>query len=476
MEIEAIVCYDKNYGISKDSKLPWLSDGLGDLEYVRIMTTMVRMVSKETKEETKPYKNILIVGSKTAKTLPSDFYNSESNREVWCLTRTIREDKGSTIVYFTSPKEIYTSLLTRYYDCGDIDKIFVFGGSEVYKIFLENKWINKFHITNIDKDYDCDTFFPYKELLESYTLSTSSSRDKKGLRTFEIWVRNYNPEYSYLELLQRVLFKGTKRTTRNGTTYSNFGECVEFDISKYGFPLLTTKKMFFKGIAEELFWFFKGDTNANSLKNKGVHIWDGNTTKEFLDNLGLDYPEGMAGPIYGFQWRNFNGEYTPGVPIQFETNNDQLYNCLRDLKENSTSRRILFSGWNPNQLDQMCLPPCHVLYQFYVEDGKISCQMYQRSADLFLGLPFNIASVALLTSIFGKMTGYSVGKIRICIGDAHIYEEHRECVLEQITRTPKEFCKLSIETVKDKLEDWCYSDIKIVDYASHGALKAVMKA
>jgi thymidylate synthase len=466
MKIEAIVCYDQNYGISKDGKLPWLADGLGDLEYVRITTTMTSLNKK----------NVLIVGSKTANTLNSDFYNN-SNREVWCLTRTTREDtEDSNITYFTNPKELYKSLLNRYYYSGDIDKVFVFGGSEIYKIFIENRWIHKLHVTNIHKDYTCDTLFPYKELVENYTISTSSSRDKKGLRTFEVWERNYSPEYSYLELLENVFFTGCKRDTRNGVTYSKFGEVVEFDIGNYGFPLLTTKKMFFKGISEELFWFFKADTNANHLKQKGVHIWDGNTTKEFLDNLGLDYPEGMAGPIYGFQWRNFNGEYTPGVPIQFETSNDQLYNCLKELRDNSSSRRILFSGWNPNQLHQMCLAPCHVLYQFYVEDGKISCQLYQRSADLFLGLPFNIASVALLTSIFGSMTGYTPGKIRICIGDAHIYEEHRECVLEQLTRTPKDFCKLSIETIREKLEEWCYDDIKIENYVSHGALKAVMKA
>ncbi len=467
MKIEGIVCYDKNYGISKDGILPWLNDGLGDLEHVRITTTMA----------TKGKKNILILGSKTLDTLPICFSDGTSNREVWCLSKLSREsDTINNVRYFTGPKELYIALIDSYYTKGTIDRIFVFGGSQIYKIFIENKWIDTFHVTYIDKEYECDTSFPYKELVENYTISTSTSRDKKGLREFQVWNRIYSPEYSYLQLLQKVLFTGSKRSTRNGITYSTFGESVEFDIERYGFPLLTTKKMFSKGIIEELFWFFKADTNANHLKKKGVHIWDGNTTKEFLDNLGLDYPEGMAGPIYGFQWRNFNGEYTPGVPIQFETSRDQLYNCLKQLKETPNSRRILFSGWNPNQLEQMCLPPCHVLYQFYVEDSKLSCQMYQRSADLFLGLPFNIASTALLISIFCSMTGYTPGRVKICIGDAHIYEEHRNCVLEQLTRTPMKFCKLSIENHRDKLEEWCIEDIKIVDYVSHGALKAVMKA
>ena len=464
MKIEGIVCYDRNYGISKNDMLPWLNDGLGDLEHLRITTTMATIGKK----------NILIVGSNTANTLPIDF-SSSSNRELWCLSRTPKENSCNTR-YFTTPKDLYIDLLNRYYLIGDIDKIFVFGGSEIYKIFIDNCWINTFYVTHINKEYYCDKIFPYIDLLEKYTKSSSSSSDKKGLRTFEIWNRNYNPEYSYLELLQKVLFCGSKRDTRNGITYSTFGESIEFDIERYGFPLLTTKKMFTKGIIEELFWFFKGDTDVNHLKKKGVHIWDGNTTKEFLDNLGLDYPEGMAGPIYGFQWRNFNGEYTPGAPVQFETPRDQLYNCLKQLRESPNSRRILFSGWNPNQLEQMCLPPCHVLYQFYVEDNKLSCQMYQRSADLFLGLPFNIASTALLISIFCSMTGYSPGNVRICIGDAHIYEEHRECVLEQLTRKPMKLCSLQIVNTRDKLEDWCIDDIKILNYISHTALKATMKA
>lgn len=469
MKIEAIVCYDKNYGISKDGILPWLNDGLGDLEHVRITTTMASLGKK----------NIIIVGSKTANTLPMEFSNN-SNRELWCLSRVSRDvdvnANANNVQYFTSPKDLYVAILNRYYIVGNVDRVFVFGGSQIYKVFIDNCWIHTFHITHIDKDYNCDTVFPYEELLENYTIYTSTSRDKKGIRVFETWNRNYSPEYSYLELLKEVLFCGPVRETRNGVTYSTFGKSVEFDIAQYGFPLLTTKKMFSKGIIEELFWFFKADTNANHLKKKGVHIWDGNTTTEFLDKLGLDYPEGMAGPIYGFQWRNFNGEYTPGVPIQFETPRDQLYNCIKQLRDNPTSRRILFSGWNPNQLDQMCLPPCHVLYQFYVEGDKLSCQMYQRSADLFLGLPFNIASTALLISIFCSMTGYVPGKVRICIGDAHIYEEHRECVLEQLTRKPMKLCKLQIVKNREKLEDWCIEDVKIVDYVSHGALKAVMKA
>jgi thymidylate synthase len=455
MLIEAIVCVDNLNGISKDGKLPWLADKIGDLEYVRVLTTSAKIGKK----------NIIIVGSKTARTLPDNFATHDTNRELCVLTR------GSS-----TPKQIYLDSLERYYTKGDIDKVIVFGGSEIYKAFIELGVINKFYITTIDNDYNCDTFFPMELVLQDYTCSTRSCRDNRG-RTFGIWERNSHPEYNYLELLKKVYYTGNLKTGRNGDTYSIFGETVEFDIATYGFPLLTTKKMFFRGIAEELFWFLKADTNANHLKDKGVHIWNGNTTREYLDSIDLtSYPEGIAGPIYGYQWRNFNGEYINGELPTLETSRDQLFNILKELKENPSSRRMIFSGWNPNQLDQMCLPPCHVLYQFYVIDGKLNCQMYQRSADLFLGLPFNIASTALLTSIFASMSGLNVGKIRICIGDAHIYKEHGEQVLEQITRKPLCFSKLVIKDVKGKLEDWTYNDIGVDDYNSYGILRATMKA
>jgi len=289
--------------------------------------------------------------------------------------------------------------------------------------------------------------------------------------------RMTHPEQSYLELLDKVYHTGERRDTRNGVTYSLFGERIEFDISKHGFPLLTTKKMFWKGIVEELCWFLRADTNTEHLKEKGIHIWDGNTSRKVLDGLGLtDYPDGCAGPIYGFQWRNFNGEYKPNSVVELETCRDQLYTCIQQIKNDPTSRRILFSGWNPVQQSQMCLPPCHVLYQFYVQHGKLDCQMYQRSADLFLGLPFNIASTALLTLMMAHITNYKVGKISICLGDVHLYEEHRERVVEQLTRVPFPFPKVHIREKKEKIEDIQPSDILLDDYICHGALRAPMLA
>jgi thymidylate synthase len=220
-------------------------------------------------------------------------------------------------------------------------------------------------------------------------------------------------------------------------------------------------------------WFLRGDTNSKLLEEKGVNIWKGNSSREFLDSLNLhNYEEGDCGPVYGYQWRNFGGSYN-----QKEMNGiDQLNNIINELKNNPTSRRMFMSAWNPMMEKQMVLPPCHVSYQFYVRSGKyLDCQMYQRSADLFLGLPFNIASTALLTSILAKHTGYISGKIRICIGDCHIYNEHFSAVEEQLSRIHKQMPKLNIKDF-EKIEELVYEDFELINYNPHNTIKAPMIA
>lgn len=294
-------------------------------------------------------------------------------------------------------------------------------------------------------------------------------------------------EKSYLNLLERVLSNGDERITRNGKTLSLFGEHLSFNLMD-GFPLLTTKKMFIKGIITELIWFLNGNTDNRFLKQEGVHIWDGNSKREYLDSRGLDYSEDDCGPIYGFQWRRFNCEYKGSsipisqIPIQ-KKEQDQLAEVVRLIKEDPMSRRIIINGWNPCQLKEMCLEPCHVLYQFYVrvvDNTKyLSCHMYQRSADLFLGVPFNIASCALLTHIIAKMTDCTPEKMVISFGDLHIYKDHIDVVREQIIRTPYSFPKLNI--LKDSinlenLEKLTFQDFSITEYNYYPALKAKMVA
>lgn len=288
--------------------------------------------------------------------------------------------------------------------------------------------------------------------------------------------KNQHQEYVYLNALKEILETGKVRGTRNATTISKFGITMKFDISN-SFPLLTTKRMFWKGIYEELLWFIAADTNAHHLAEKGVHIWDGNTTREFLDNCGLtSYKEGECGPIYGFQWRHYNADYYGPDADYTGKGIDQLQNCIDLIKSDPTSRRIYMTAWNPVRLKEMCLPPCHVSYQFYVDDGKLSCMMYQRSGDMFLGVPFNIASTALLTYMIAHVTGLKTGEITIVIGDAHIYESHIDAVKEQLSRTPLPFPTLSFNKEVENINDIKAEEIELNNYVCLKGISAKMIA
>ncbi len=286
----------------------------------------------------------------------------------------------------------------------------------------------------------------------------------------------------YLDLCQYILDNGEDRADRTGTgTRSVFGYQTRYDLTK-GFPLLTTKKMFLRPIAEELLWFIKGDTNIKYLVDRNVRIWNewpyeiykksndyqGETLEEFVEKIKnsdadsafvLKY--GELGPVYGKQWRDFNGQ---GI--------DQMQKLLDSLKNNPDSRRHIICAWNPAEVDNMALPPCHSFLQFYVShDHKyLSCQLYQRSADTFLGVPFNIASYALLTEMLAQVCGYEAKEFVHTIGDAHIYKDHFDVVNEQINREPLQLCQLKLNKDVTSLFDFTIDDIKIDDYNSHGKL------
>jgi thymidylate synthase len=291
-------------------------------------------------------------------------------------------------------------------------------------------------------------------------------------------------EAAYLALVAKILADGEPRATRNATTFSVFGERLAFDLRK-GFPLLTTKRIYTRAVVEELLWFLRGHTDARLLAEKGVHIWDGNTTREFLDAQGLtDYPAGECGPIYGFQWRAFGGAYPSrdgGV--------DQIRYVLNELAHNPGSRRILFSGWNPQQMSKMTLPPCHILYQFYLsERDGLSCQMVARSQDVMLGTPFNIASTALLTHLFAAVLHVPVKEVILIAGDAHIYDAHVAGAETQLARSPMAALpRLNIRreppareaSVDEKilwLETLSNDDVEFVGYECHPAIRMPMIA
>ena len=257
----------------------------------------------------------------------------------------------------------------------------------------------------------------------------------------------------YLELLNKVMKEGTPKSDRTGTgTKSIFGYQMRFDLSE-GFPLLTTKKVHLKSIIYELLWFIKGDTNIKYLKEHGVSIWD-----EWADE------NGNLGPVYGAQWRHWK---TPGGGEI-----DQLSNVMQSLREKPDSRRHIVSAWNVADVDNMALPPCHSLFQFYVADGRLSCQLYQRSADLFLSVPFNIASYALLTMMVAKVCGYTAGDFVHTLGDAHIYLNHFEQVQTQLGRTPRQLPKMIIHGKQKDIFSFEYEDFELTGYDPYPAIKA----
>jgi dihydrofolate reductase/thymidylate synthase len=313
----------------------------------------------------------------------------------------------------------------------------------------------------------------------------------------------YKNEEGYIVLLKDAL-KGETKNTRNGEVLSQFGHMIEFDNISKSFPLITTKKVFFRGIVEELLWFLRGSTNANELKEKKVNIWNGNSSRGYLDSIGLsNYTEGELGPVYGWQWRKFGKQYIASKeqketcdidnnfnfiekPDYINRGYDQLKFVLTELLKDNNSRRAVLSAWNPCDLNKMALPPCHILYIFNKTNEGLCCHLTLRSSDLFLGLPFNIASCALLTIIIAHVLHINASKICLSICDAHIYIEHIEQVKKQIEleiyNPPKVVINKSpphidssIEEKIEWIEQLSYEDFELINYKSHDRLNALMK-
>jgi len=332
-------------------------------------------------------------------------------------------------------------------------------------------------------------FFDIKNIVNTKTLS----------ETFDLNTKKYShEEYQYLNLIENILENGFWEEGRNGMTKSIFGTSMRFSLKDGKIPILTTKKTAWKTCLKELLWFVRGETDNKILKEQGVHIWDANGSREFLDSRGLtDYKVDELGPIYGYQWRNFNkpyfcksskkfleermeisGEFNEDDKID-EKGIDQLQEIIDALKnpETRNSRRLVMSAWNPCQLEQMALPPCHILCQFNVHNGnQLSCSLYQRSGDFPLGIPFNIASYAFLTHLIAKHCGLQAYEFVHFIGNSHIYEDHIEAMKEQLTREPFEFPTLSIKQNRENISDYQIEDFEIHNYKSHEPIKMKMVA
>jgi dihydrofolate reductase/thymidylate synthase len=462
-----IIATDLFNGIGKNNILPW-----------NFNSDMIHF-KKNTLYNDFNDNNILIMGHNTFKSLKVKL----NNRIYFVITNHIIED----VITFTNFNDAYVNALT--YNTN----IWVIGGSQIYNYALNHWACNKIYYTLIKGNFNCDTYFNINNFninwIKSKIIKDINNNDKIEYELeYKIGKRKHNIELKYLKLLYNVLNKGNFRNTRNSLTFSSFGENTNNILScnlEDGFPLLTTKKMFWRGIVEELLFFIRGDTNTLNLSSKGIKIWENNTSLNFLKNIKLDYNVGDMGPMYGYQWRQFNKHYKEYNNDKDNNNDkkyiDQLKNIINEINNNPFSRRLIMTDFNPIQVDEGVLYPCHsIIIQFYIDNiiennitiSKLSCNMYQRSGDLFLGIPFNIASTALLLCIISKLTNKKPHIMNLIIGDAHIYDTHKDVVLEQLKRVPFTFCKLNMKDFKtlEEVESSSYNDFIIENYNSHSKL------
>jgi thymidylate synthase len=293
-------------------------------------------------------------------------------------------------------------------------------------------------------------------------------------------VEDNEEEQQYLNLVRDILSEGTLEQGRNGNTKCVFGAAMHFSLDHGAIPMLTTKRVAWKTCLKELLWFIRGDTNNEHLQQQGVTIWNGNASREFLDSRGLTHlRENDLGPVYGHQWRHFNAKYSScdaNYDGQGVDQLDYIIKCLKDPAQR-TSRRMVMSAWNPCQLDEMALPPCHILVQFNVTSGnKLSCCMFQRSADVALGVPFNIASYSFFTHLLAKHCDLEAHEFIYYLGNAHIYESHLDAMQEQVERAPYSFPKVTIQSKRENINDYTLDDFTLCNYKSHEVIKMKMVA
>tara|TARA_E500000178_G_C17014921_1_gene752445 strand:+ start:250 stop:1749 length:1500 start_codon:yes stop_codon:yes gene_type:complete len=480
-----------------------------DLIY-RIPAELKHFKNITSKTEYKTIPNMIVMGRNTFESMNSKPLNGRFNCVISSKSKHLNSKNNfPNLRFFPNISTLmnYSEEFQKSYH-----NMFICGGESIYKYFIDNNLLDSMIITHIDDDRNLenDTKFP---IFNNFSCISSQLHQEIPAKyipkdepiflnyTINHYIPNYkiqnlcidadnkslevdksHDEYKYLDALSDIMKTGNLRKSRNSETISKFGVDLRFNISK-SFPLLTTKKVYWNGVIKELLWFLNAETDSIKLSNNKVKIWDGNSSREFLDSIGLTKNrEGDCGPIYGYQWRHFNAPYKTCDDDYSDKGVDQLQNIIDLIKNDPMSRRMIMSAWNPCQLEEMCLPPCHVMYQFYVHidcDGKkhLSCSMYQRSGDMFLGIPFNIASTSLLTYIIAHHTNCIPHEVTIKIGDAHIYKDHLEAVTSQLKRTPIEFPQLNISCqIKDKITDYTIDDFKIKNYNPAPTIKAKMIA
>ncbi|EFJ36491.1 hypothetical protein SELMODRAFT_404548 [Selaginella moellendorffii] len=474
---QVVVAATRDLGIGKEGKLPWSVPS--DMAFFKRITSEAADARK---------KNAVVMGRRTWESIPAKFRPLPGRVNV-VLSRAGLE-LGDKAIVCSSLDSALGILAAPPFD-SSVEAVFVIGGGEVFREAMVSPLCTAIHLTEIQTFFECDTFMPALDLTCFRLWYASSPATVNNVRhSFHTYVRNKaldvrnvagtcslpipefvrerHEEYQYLNLIKDIIETGNTRSDRTGTgTISKFGCQMRFNL-RNSFPLLTTKRVFWRGVVEELLWFISGSTNAKVLEDKGIHIWKGNGSREYLDSIGLsEREENDLGPVYGFQWRHFGARYSTMHDDYTGQGVDQLAEVIDKIKNKPDDRRIVLSSWNPADLKQMALPPCHMFAQFYVSNGELSCQMYQRSCDMGLGVPFNIASYALLTCMIAHVCDLAPGDFVHVLGDAHVYTNHVDPLKEQLENVPKPFPILKIATSNKDIDSFTAKDFQLVDYESH---------
>ena len=448
---EVILAMTLEGGIGYNGKLPWYYK-----EELEIFNA-------------KTMGKILVMGRKTMQNLPKF---EKFNRHFICITRDPMI--ANTESWNIQPDTILTPETINFSSGNHM----IAGGADIYEMAFDTpNLVQKVHLSIIKEKYKCDTYFNI-DLLDDFVITETKEYD--NFFHYVLEPTNHG-ERQYLHLIEDILCEGDRRQGRNGFITSIFKNDMTFDL-RNGFPLLTTKKMFLRGILEEFLFFIKGETDSNILTEKKVYIWSKNTSKAFLDEKKLPYQEGVMGPMYGYQWRYYNATYKVdknGYPLKTEEGIDQIANVISMIKNDPTSRRIMLTVYNPCQVKEGVLYPCHsIIIQFYVSGNMLDMFCYNRSQDVGLGVPFNIASSSLLLMIIAKITNKIPRYFHMTMGDTHIYQEHEEALKDQMIRIPYKFPKLIIPNIKnlDDLNQVTEANFKLVDYNYHPKIHMEMKA
>lgn len=464
--MELIVAMDSHHGIGYNGGIPWsCSEDLRHFHDITLNRT-------------------IIVGRKTAESLPT-----LKKRRVLCLTRGSPDSTSwaNDILFIHSLNDD-----NNLHEIEKKDMVIIAGGAEVYRTALKTGRVRRVYRTLIKGKFESDTYFDpawlHGFIITEEKVSPTTGNIYQVLDPTDEFLDLSIPErlrpgteYQYLDMLKDVLELGVSREGRNGGTRSLFLNTMKFDL-RVGFPLLTTKKMFLRGILEEFLFFLRGDTDSTSLSEARVRIWEGNTSKEFLADRGLPYATGVMGPMYGYQWRHFNSPYIlddNGKPLPPSGGIDQLARVIDLIKKDPNSRRILMTSYNPSQAAEGVLYPCHsIIIQFYVQDEYLDMSCYNRSQDLFLGVPYNIASSALLLSVVAKLTSKTPRYFSMILGDTHLYNSHLEQAQTQISNIPYTPPQIEIPDINDiaDIPKLKAQDFKVRNYHSHKTIRGVMVA